>query len=80
MSRSVIPLSSPYRNPGRPVATPRGEPADALDRAQKLANGFVLGWALLRIAVCTVKGLDLEGFLALVIVVTAVMSAARSLA
>jgi hypothetical protein len=40
----------------------------------------VLGWALLRVGVCTRKGLDLEGFIALVIVVTALKSLARSLA
>jgi len=30
----------------------------------------VLGWALVRLAVCAVSGLDVDGFIALVIVVT----------
>jgi hypothetical protein len=31
-------------------------------------------WSLLRVAVCSFRGLDFEGFLALAIVVAAVMS------
>jgi len=50
-----------------------------LDTAQQLATRFVLGWAVLRVGVSAFRGLDLEGFVALVIVVTAVTSLARSL-
>jgi hypothetical protein len=78
MSRDVLPLSSPYRSAPAPVAA--HETPDSLGSAQRVASRFVLGWAVLRVGICTVKGLDLEGFIALVIVVTALKSLARSLA
>jgi hypothetical protein len=70
------PFSSPYRS--APVPVPEGP--DPLCVAGRIAGRLVLGWALLRVGVCSLKGLDLEGFSALVIVVTAVKSMARSLA
>jgi len=80
MSRTVLPPSSPYRVCASPVAPPLGDPDELLVVAQRLANRFVVGWALLRLGVCAVKGLDIEGFIAVVIVVTAVQSLVRSLA
>ncbi len=76
MRRTMLPTANPYRIPG--VAAPAAP--DPLGAAQRVANRLVVAWALLRVGVCTMKGLDLEGFLALVIVVTAVRSLARSLA
>lgn len=76
----MLSFSSPYRISAHRVATAPDETADTLGLAERLANRFVFGWALLRVGVCTVRGLDLEGFIALVIVVTAVASLARSLA
>ncbi|MGD0526608.1 MAG: hypothetical protein ABSE49_15785 [Polyangiaceae bacterium] len=76
MSRDIVPLSSPYRSAPVPV----GEPPDPLCAAERIAVRLLLGWALLRVGVCSLKSLDPEGFIALVIVVTAVKSLARSLA
>jgi hypothetical protein len=76
MSRPVLPFAGPYRS----AAVVPPEPPDSLGMAQRAAQQLVLGWALLRVGVCTRKGLDLEGFIALVIVVTALKSLARSLA
>jgi hypothetical protein len=73
VSRDIVPLSSPYRSAPVPV----GEPPDPLCAAERIAVRLLLGWALLRVGVCS---LDPEGFIALVIVVTAVKSLARSLA
>jgi hypothetical protein len=64
------PLSSPYRASARPVRTHRHETADPLRLAQRVVGWFVLGWALVRLAVCAVSGLDVDGFIALVVVVT----------
>jgi hypothetical protein len=77
MNRDRLPLSSPYRS-APPVAA--HETPDPLGIAQRVAGRLVLGWALLRVGACSLKGLDLEGFVALVIVVTAVKSLARSIA
>lgn len=74
------PLASLYRVSARPVAPPLPEPADPLAVGQRVAHGFVFGWALLRLVVCAIKGLDVEGFVALVIVVVAVVSFGRSIA
>jgi hypothetical protein len=76
MSRAVLSLANPYRIAGVVSC----EAPDPLGVAQRIANRLVLGWAILRVGVCTVKGLDLEGLIALVIVVTALKSLARSLA
>jgi len=74
----VIAPAHPYRTPGPRAATPWHLHADALRAAERLANQFVLGWAILRVGVCAFEGLDIEGVVALVIVVTAVASLARS--
>jgi hypothetical protein len=76
MSRELLAPSSPYRIPAR--VSP--EPLDSLGTSQRVAQRLVVGWAILRVGVCTVVGVDLEGVLALVIVATAVKSLARSLA
>jgi hypothetical protein len=76
MRRTALPTASPYRITG--VAS--REAPDSVGAAQGIANRVVVGWAILRVGVCTLRGLDFEGFLALVIVVTAVHSLARSLA
>jgi hypothetical protein len=76
----VLPLSNPYRIAARPTAAAQREGADPLGIAQRVASQFVLGWALLRVGICSVRGLDLEGFIAVVIVVTAVRALARSFA
>jgi hypothetical protein len=76
----VLPLPSPYRISAPHIAVSPHEAADPMGIAQRVANRFLLGWAVLRVAVCTVRGLDLEGFVALVIVVTVVVSLTRSLA
>ena len=67
----------PYRSAAR-REQPARAPVDQLASSQRLAVGFVLGWAFLRVAVCSMRGMDLEGFLALVVVVTAVASLTRS--
>jgi hypothetical protein len=69
--------SQPYRVPERRKA-PEAEPRDPLGAAFRLVGYFVLGWAFLRLAVCSVRGIDFEGFVALVIFVAAVASLTRS--
>jgi hypothetical protein len=61
-------MTHPYR-----TAIPSQRRADAgacepLERARVIARVFLLGWALLRVGVCSVRGLDFEGFIALVMV------------
>jgi hypothetical protein len=72
MSRFALSAAHPYRTPVLRVATPVREPSGVLDKAQGLASWLLLGWAALRVGVCTFEGLDLVGFVALVIVVMAV--------
>jgi hypothetical protein len=74
----VQPISSPYRSPPCRVATTGLEAEDSLGIALRVANLFVLGWALLRVAACIVRGVDFEGCVALLIVIMAVVSLARS--
>jgi hypothetical protein len=69
----------PYRITARRRQLARA-PVDPLVSGQRLARGAVLGWAFLRVVVCSMRGMDFEGFLALVIVVTAVASPTRSFA
>ena len=61
--------SHPYRKPELCTHAPQHEPKDGLRGAQVLSKLFVVGWSLLRFAVCAVRGLDVEGCAALVIVV-----------
>jgi hypothetical protein len=60
----------PYRVAVRPGATSRTTPLEPLESAQRVAGFAILGWALLRLGVCTMRGLDFEGFVGLVIVVS----------
>lgn len=71
-------VPQPYRTPALREA-PKPEPLDALGAALRLADDFVLGWAFLRVAVSAVRGLDLEGVVALAVFVGSVASLTRSL-
>jgi hypothetical protein len=64
----------PYRASEPRAALPPPESDDALRGAQSLTKLFLVGWSLVRVGVCAVKGLDLEGCAALVIVVAVVSS------
>ena len=80
-ARLALPRApDPYRVSASPVAAEAHHRDDGLVGAQWLARRLLVGWAFARVAVCAVKGLDIEGFVALVIVVTAMQSLARSLA
>jgi len=61
--------SHPYRTSELRAASPRPQPDDALRGAQLLAKLFLVAWSLVRLGVCSARGLDLEGCAALVIVV-----------
>lgn len=71
-----MPASHPYRTPELDGTSPRREPRDALQGAQSLTKLFLVSWSLARVAMCSVRGVDIEGWAALVIVV----AVARSLA
>jgi hypothetical protein len=73
-------LPHPYRTFERAEPARRAQPVDPLRAAERNASRFVLGWALLRVGVCSVRGMDFEGFVALVIVVTVIASLTRSFA
>jgi hypothetical protein len=45
-----------------------------LESALRAVTLAVLLWSFLRVAICTLRGLDLEGFVALFIIVTTVLS------
>jgi hypothetical protein len=66
--------SHPYRTSQLGPAPQPREPDDVLRGAQSAAKLFLVGWSLLRVFQCTVRGLDLEGCAALVIVVAMVRS------
>ncbi len=67
-------MSHPYRTPdgSSPVASRKA--ATGLEAALRAAIVVVFVWSLVRVALCSFRGLDFEGFVALVIVVTAVQS------
>jgi hypothetical protein len=69
--------SQPYRTPAEHVAPARDGSADSLRRAQSVAKLFLFGWSLARVGVCSVRGLDVEGFMALTVVVAVVTSVAN---
>jgi hypothetical protein len=69
-----MPRPHPYRSPECPTPAFFRGPADPLAVARLVSKAFLLVWALLRVAICTTRGLDFEGFVALVIVVAAVKS------
>jgi hypothetical protein len=83
--REVLPfgpvqlISRPYRSSPCRVATTGPEAKDSLGIALRVANLFVLAWALLRVAFSIVRGVDFEGCVAFLIVIMAVVSLARSL-
>lgn len=64
-----MPAPHPYRTPELPAAPPCSEGDRALRGAQSLTKLFLVGWSLVRVAICSVRGLDLEGCAALVVVV-----------
>jgi hypothetical protein len=66
--------SHPYRTSELERAPQRRGADDALRGAQSLTKLFLVGWSLLRIGQCSVRGLDLEGCAAVVIVVAMVRS------
>jgi hypothetical protein len=66
--------SHPYRTSGSEAASPQRESDDALRSAQSLTKLFLVGWSLLRVDMCSVRGLDLEGCAALVVLVAMVRS------
>jgi hypothetical protein len=64
-------FTTPYRTPERCT---EALPADPLRNAQSVARLFLVGWSLLRVAVCSARGLDVEGFAAVVVLMGAVSS------
>ncbi len=57
------------------------DPADDLATPHLVAKSFLLGWSLLRLGICAVRGPDFEGFIALAVILTMFRSlAAGSLA
>jgi hypothetical protein len=66
--------SHPYRTSESEAVSPRRESDDALRSAQSLTKLFLVGWSLLRVGMCSVRGLDLEGCAALVVLVAMVRS------
>jgi hypothetical protein len=68
----------PYRVPEHPEPDPGLPPVDPLWDAQRLTSHLVVCWAVLRVAACSARGLDLEGFLALLLVVAVLASLTRS--
>ena len=66
--------SQPYRSPAPPTLEWVGDPPDVLRAGSRGAKAFLVVWSLLRVAVCSLRGLDLEGLIALFIVVATVGS------
>jgi hypothetical protein len=66
----------PYRSPARPVDDAPPCAPTALGIGLAVAQLCLLGWALVRVAVCTVRGLDLEGALAVTVVATVALALA----
>jgi hypothetical protein len=64
-----MPASHPYRTQELGSASPQRDEDDALHCAQLLTKVFLFGWSVVRVAVCSIRGLDLEGCAALVVVV-----------
>ena len=71
-----MPASHPYRTQA-PHDAQGTESVDSLGRAQSVAKLFLFGWSLARVAVCSVRGLDVEGFMALTVVVAVTTSFAN---
>ncbi len=65
----------PYRTQDCPPRGPSRAPSIVgLESALRAVTLAVLLWSFLRVAICTLRGLDLEGFVALFIIVTTVLS------
>jgi hypothetical protein len=64
----------PYRTPDPPSVGSSHARPDALQGALDASIAFLIVLSLLRLAVCSLHGLDFEGVLALVIVVAAIRS------
>lgn len=62
-----MPASHPYRTPELGAASTWHQADEALRGAQSLTKLFLVGWSLARVAVCSVRGLDVEGCAALVV-------------
>jgi len=60
--------SHPYRASAESATPPERQPVDVLATGGRIAPWLLLGWAIVRLAICTVHGLDFQGFFALVIV------------
>ena len=71
-----MPVSHPYRTSAA-RQTPGPGSADSLRSAQAVAKLFLFAWSLARVGVCSVRGLDVEGFMALTVVVAVVTSFAN---
>lgn len=69
-----MPASHPYRTPELGAASTRHEADDAFRGALSLTKLFLVGWSLARVSVCSVRGLDIEGCTALVVVVAVASS------
>jgi hypothetical protein len=70
-------IPHPYRTHERCVNAPRPEAVDLL-RAAQYTTLFMVGWSLLRVAVCSVRGLDVEGCFAAVVLTAAMSSSVRA--
>ncbi len=62
----------PYRTPDCRLVASQREPIDPLEAALSLASLFLIGWSLLRVAFCAKRGLDLDGCLAVTVLIGAV--------
>ncbi|HEX8795262.1 MAG TPA: hypothetical protein VF765_30145 [Polyangiaceae bacterium] len=62
-------FSHPYRIPEFRVARPPSDAVDVLRGAQSLIKLFLVGWSLLRVGVCSTRGIDVEGCAALLVVI-----------
>jgi hypothetical protein len=69
-----MPRPHPYRMPQRPKPVLVHRPVDPLAAARLASKAFLLVWALLRLVACATRGLDVEGCIALVVVVAVVRS------
>jgi hypothetical protein len=66
--------SQPYRILDAPADGSARTPPDAYRVASGAAEAFLLAWSFVRVAVCSFRGLDFEGFVAFNIVVSTVWS------
>lgn len=65
----------PYRTPDRRDEQPERRRCGELDPSRVAllaAELFLVGWSLVRVAICARRGLDLDGFVAIVVLVSVV--------